>query len=146
MPLSPIELLLPKGFARGAIVLGSACPSVLVPSAAAREPIDLVRFVSELGKPGSPYISRPAGTVGRWKNLRDVPPQLTSGIPNLPSSTLLSKTLADHDEQGRVYRTETFSVDSGVVSSTPLTTNTFFDHASQTLAVSAVVRGVSHCK
>jgi Phosphotransferase enzyme family len=44
--LSPIELLLPKGFARGAIVLGSACPSVLVPASAGGTandaPVDLV--------------------------------------------------------------------------------------------------------
>lgn len=31
--LSPLELLLPRGFARGALVLGGACPSVLTPPA-----------------------------------------------------------------------------------------------------------------
>lgn len=46
MPLSPIELLLPKGFAGAAIVLGSSCPSVLVPLSSSTtsddEPVDLV--------------------------------------------------------------------------------------------------------
>ena len=46
MPPSPIELLLPKGFARGAIVLGSACPSVLAPVSSRtttdEDPVDLV--------------------------------------------------------------------------------------------------------
>jgi putative heme-binding domain-containing protein len=47
------------------------------------ELLDLIRFVSELGKPGSSYVTRPAGTVGRWKKLREVPPALAEGIPNL---------------------------------------------------------------
>ncbi len=46
MPLSPIELLLPEGFAGAAIVLGSSCPSVLVPPSTSTtsddEPVDLV--------------------------------------------------------------------------------------------------------
>ncbi len=45
------------------------------------ELLDLIRFVSELGKPG-PYAPRPAGTVARWKRLRDVPAALREGIPN----------------------------------------------------------------
>jgi hypothetical protein len=42
--LSPIELLLPDGHARTGLVLGSACPSVLRPSApvAGDDPVDLV--------------------------------------------------------------------------------------------------------
>jgi hypothetical protein len=46
------------------------------------ELLDLIRFVSELGKPG-PYVSRSANTVGRWKLLREVPPALAGGVPNL---------------------------------------------------------------
>jgi putative heme-binding domain-containing protein len=46
------------------------------------ELLDLIRFVSELGKPGA-YHARAANTVGRWKKLRDVPPALADGVPNL---------------------------------------------------------------
>ncbi len=46
------------------------------------ELLDLIRFVSELGKPG-PFAARPANTVGRWKRLRKVPPALAEGVPNL---------------------------------------------------------------
>jgi putative heme-binding domain-containing protein len=45
------------------------------------EMIDLVRFVSELGKPG-PYAIRATPTVLRWKWLREVSPALREGIPN----------------------------------------------------------------
>ncbi len=45
------------------------------------EQLDLIRFVSELGKPG-PFQLRTATTVQRWKRLRDVPAPLLEGIPN----------------------------------------------------------------
>jgi len=45
------------------------------------ELLDLVRFVSELGKPG-PYALRNVPTIQRWKRLREVPPALREGIPN----------------------------------------------------------------
>jgi putative heme-binding domain-containing protein len=45
------------------------------------ELLDLIRFVAELGKPG-PYGVRPAGTVQRWKRLREVPTALREGVPN----------------------------------------------------------------
>jgi putative heme-binding domain-containing protein len=45
------------------------------------ELLDLIRFVSELGKPG-PYAVRPPGTVQRWKRLREVPAALREGVPN----------------------------------------------------------------
>ena len=45
------------------------------------EQLDLIRFVSELGKPG-PFQLRTATTVPRWKRLRDVPAPLLEGIPN----------------------------------------------------------------
>jgi len=47
------------------------------------ELVDLVRFVSELGKPGGPYAAPPAGVVHRWKRLRDVPASLVDNVPNL---------------------------------------------------------------
>jgi putative heme-binding domain-containing protein len=46
------------------------------------ELIDLVRFVSELGKPG-PYVARSPNLVHRWKKLREVPAALADGVPNL---------------------------------------------------------------
>jgi putative heme-binding domain-containing protein len=46
------------------------------------ELVDLVRFVSELGKPGGPYAAYPAGAVHRWKKLRAVPPALAETVPN----------------------------------------------------------------
>lgn len=45
------------------------------------ELLDLVRFVSELGKPG-PYALRGPGTVQRWRLLREVPAALKDEIPN----------------------------------------------------------------
>jgi putative heme-binding domain-containing protein len=45
------------------------------------ELLDLIRFVSELGKPG-PYALRTAATIQRWRKLRDVPAALSEGIPN----------------------------------------------------------------
>jgi putative membrane-bound dehydrogenase-like protein len=45
------------------------------------ELIDLLRFVSELGKPG-PYAARTPSTVQRWKQLRTVSAALREGIPN----------------------------------------------------------------
>jgi putative membrane-bound dehydrogenase-like protein len=45
------------------------------------ELLDLIRFVSELGKPG-PFAIRTTPTVLRWKKLHDVPAALRDGIPN----------------------------------------------------------------
>src|SRR5207244_4133542 len=45
------------------------------------EQLDLIRFVSELGKPG-PYRLRSAATIQRWKKLRDVGPALQGEVPN----------------------------------------------------------------
>jgi putative heme-binding domain-containing protein len=45
------------------------------------ELVDLIRFVSELGKPG-PYALRDKPTIQRWKRLRELSPALREGIPN----------------------------------------------------------------
>ena len=45
------------------------------------EQLDLIRFVSELGKPG-PFQPRAAATIRRWQKLRELPPPLLEGIPN----------------------------------------------------------------
>jgi len=55
----------------------------------------------------------------------------TNGVPNAPAASLLrAQTVTTFDDQGRAYKTQTFSVDSttGAVSSTALTSNTWFDH------------------
>jgi putative heme-binding domain-containing protein len=46
-----------------------------------QELLDLIRFVSELGKPG-PYALRTNATIQKWKKLREVPAALREGIPN----------------------------------------------------------------
>lgn len=46
------------------------------------ELLDLIRFVAELGKPGSAFGLRTTPTIQRWKRLRDVPATLVDGIPN----------------------------------------------------------------
>lgn len=45
------------------------------------ELIDLVRFVSELGKPG-PFALKNGGTATRWRMLRDVPAPIATDVPN----------------------------------------------------------------
>src|SRR5262249_38276159 len=45
------------------------------------ELLDLIRFVSELGKPG-PYAIPTATTVQRWRKLRTIGDDLKAGIPN----------------------------------------------------------------
>jgi YD repeat-containing protein len=54
----------------------------------------------------------------------------TSGVPNRPSSSLVrAKTVNSFDEWGRVYKSETYSVDpsTGSVSSNALTSQNWFD-------------------
>jgi hypothetical protein len=46
-----------------------------------QEVLDLIRFVSELGKPG-PYATREITTIQRWKVLANVPETLQSAEPN----------------------------------------------------------------
>lgn len=45
------------------------------------ELLDLMKFISELGKPGR-FSAGPVPTIRRWKRLRDVPPSLREGVPN----------------------------------------------------------------
>jgi putative heme-binding domain-containing protein len=46
------------------------------------ELIDLARFVSELGKPGSAFATPNTSAVQRWRKLREVPATLLDGVPN----------------------------------------------------------------
>ena len=43
--------------------------------------VDLVRFLSELGRPG-PYAIRTTPTIQRWRVLKAVPPRLAEAVPD----------------------------------------------------------------
>jgi YD repeat-containing protein len=63
----------------------------------------------------------------------------TAGVPNPPSASLLrAQTTTEFDEQGRVYQTNTYSVDqtAGTVSANSLTTNTWYDHRGDVIKTS----------
>src|SRR5438093_1012355 len=64
----------------------------------------------------------------------------SDGVPDKPSSSLLrARSTASFDEQGRVYRTNTFSVDqsNGNVSSNSLATDVWYGRRGQVLKSSA---------
>ncbi len=52
------------------------------------------------------------------------------------SSKLRAETVASYDDQGRMYQSQTYSVDqsAGTLSSNTLTTNTFYDHRGNMIA------------
>jgi RHS repeat-associated protein len=56
---------------------------------------------------------------------------VTNGQPQAPSASLLrAQTVTSFDDQGRAYRTQTYSVDptTGTVSASALTTNDYYNH------------------
>jgi putative heme-binding domain-containing protein len=59
----------------------SLMPKGLVKFMTRQEFVDLVRFLAELGKPGTPYALRSTPTVQRWRLLRDLPREFADGIP-----------------------------------------------------------------
>ncbi len=62
------------------------------------------------------------------------------GVPDRPTASLLrGKTVASHDELGRAYKTETYSVDpsTGSVSTSALTSQIWFDIRGLTLKTSS---------
>jgi uncharacterized delta-60 repeat protein/RHS repeat-associated protein len=64
----------------------------------------------------------------------------TSGVPNAPSASLLRAcSTSEYDDQGRVFKSHVFSVDptSGAVSSTSLTTSTWYDHRGDVIKTQA---------
>jgi YD repeat-containing protein len=64
----------------------------------------------------------------------------TNGVPNAPSASLLrEQTAISYDDQQRVYQTVVYDVNqsTGSVSSTGLTTNTYYNHRGQVIEVSA---------
>ena len=60
---------------------GSLMPKGLVNLMTRAEFVDLVRFLSELGKPG-PYAIPGTPTIQRWKVLQSVPEVLASSLPD----------------------------------------------------------------
>jgi len=64
----------------------------------------------------------------------------SGGVPQAPSSSLLrSETVTSYDDQGRVYKTQEYSVDpsSGSVSTYALTTNDYYNHRGELIEESA---------
>jgi putative heme-binding domain-containing protein len=60
---------------------GSLMPRGLVNLMTRSEFVDLVRFLSELGKPG-PYAIRTTPVIQRWRVLQAVPPALAANLPD----------------------------------------------------------------
>lgn len=63
----------------------------------------------------------------------------SGGVPQPPSASLLrAQATTSYDEQGRVYRTQVFSVDpsTGEVSENALTTNNYYNHRGNLIAAS----------
>ena len=74
----------------------SLMPKGLVKFMTRDELLDLVRFLSELGKPGTPYALPSPTTVRRWRILADPPAPLAAGVPvESVFNTLLPKADAE---------------------------------------------------
>jgi len=61
---------------------GSLMPKGLVKFMTRQEFVDLVRFLSELGKPGTPYALRSRPIIQRWRLLAEPPEALAGGVPD----------------------------------------------------------------
>jgi RHS repeat-associated protein len=64
----------------------------------------------------------------------------SDGVPVRPPANLLrARSTTEFDDQGRVFRTHTFSVDqgNGTISPTSLTTNVWYDHRGNVIKTSA---------
>lgn len=61
---------------------GSLMPKGLVKFMTRQELVDLVRFLAELGKPGTPYALRSAPTVQRWRILAEAPDEVSDTLPD----------------------------------------------------------------
>lgn len=60
----------------------SLMPQGLTKFLTRQELIDLVKFISELGRPG-PYAIRSVPTIQRWRMLRNMSPELKGDVPNV---------------------------------------------------------------
>ncbi len=80
---------------------GSLMPKGLANLMTHAEFVDLVRFLSELGRPG-PYAIRTTPTIQRWRVLKAVPPRLAEAVPD--AETLRDQVLhLPPDRWGTVY-------------------------------------------
>ncbi|MBA3314623.1 MAG: c-type cytochrome [Planctomycetaceae bacterium] len=61
---------------------GSLMPKGLVKFMTRQEFVDLVRFLAELGKPGTPYAVRSQPIVQRWRLLVDPPASFEDSLPD----------------------------------------------------------------
>jgi RHS repeat-associated protein len=64
----------------------------------------------------------------------------TNGVPSAPSASLLrAQTVTSYDDRGRVFQTQTYSVNpsTGAVSTYALTTNMFYDHRGNVIKTAA---------
>jgi putative heme-binding domain-containing protein len=69
------EIPIPLADVKAQKSIGSLMPSGLTDTLTHGEFLDLIRFLSELGKPG-PYASTPAQYIRRWRVVDPVPPDL----------------------------------------------------------------------
>lgn len=74
----------------------SLMPKGLVKFMTRQEFVDLVRFLAELGKPGTPYALRSAPTVQRWRVLTAPPPEF---IDTLPDEATFQRVIPAADAQ-----------------------------------------------
>jgi putative heme-binding domain-containing protein len=70
---------------------GSLMPKGLANLMTHAELVDLVRFLSELGRPG-PYAIRTTPTIQRWRVLKSVSPRLAESVPD--AETLRNQVLS----------------------------------------------------
>jgi putative heme-binding domain-containing protein len=76
---------------------GSLMPSGLVRFLTRDELVDLVKYLSVLGQPETPYAKNTAPIVRRWRVLQDVPPDLLAAVPD--EEAFLEHVRAAGDEQ-----------------------------------------------
>ncbi len=81
---------------------GSLMPKGLVGILTRGEFVDLVRYLSELGRPG-PYAIRATPTIQRWRELRPVPPPLVESDSPSPSVIQSEILEADSSRWAPVY-------------------------------------------
>ncbi|MDB5296158.1 MAG: hypothetical protein JWO31_2141, partial [Phycisphaerales bacterium] len=72
---------------------GSLMPAGLQDGLTRQEFLDLVRFLSELGKPG-PYAVPTTPVVRRWRSLDPVPPELAAAEPGKPATGAAAAALS----------------------------------------------------
>lgn len=74
----------------------SLMPKGLVKFMTRQEFVDLVRFLTELGKPGTPYALRSAPTIQRWRVLAEPPPEF---LDTLPDEATFRRVIPAADQQ-----------------------------------------------